>query len=928
MSEQRAQSLSRLVWLLAACLLLAFTLRLYHLPVQSLSYDEAVSVYLAKLPLKDMLAWTAGDVQPPLYYLLLKPWIALVGDSEFSLRFLSLLWSVLAVALFYRLGAAMGSRRVGMLAALVAAVHPWYVWHAQDARMYSQLVTLCLLATYTLVRQLQTPGRGEQRGSGILVLAYTAALYTHYLAVILFVYHFLAMAVYSWLHRRPYVLTRYVAAVILPSLLVYLPWLPAVLSTYRRDTSFWEGPLKAAEAASRVFTALFVGGVGETILEQRGLIVAMTMASALLVSYAVAVPRLPGRKVAFAAGLFLVPMAAIAVLLWLVPKFNARYFLPASIALPLLWGLALDADWRNHTFVSEAVMLMASLILLIGSWQGLSGMYWDERLTRDDFRGAIAFIAEHLQPDEAVLLSSGHIYPVWQYYMPDTPYIALPPSRVLSVQERLGFEIAEQLDRELLSKSGAWLLLWQDEVTDPMGVLPYLLDQAGAVEEEGFWQVRVRHYRFAQPVTLMPQPVIQRASTCDFGGLISFLGLSQPSSGEVVLFWRARQSLNSEYRAQLIVRDRAGHSVATIHTAPAGEHYPTSLWRAGELTFGRVRMQPAPGIPSGEYQLSIGVYDAHSGQALTLLDQAGNPQGQSCTLGAVSVSGNTSQVDVTSAIRFHNLRPLNAQWQNLRLLGAGACPPEALPPGTQFSLPLLWQSSGVMPPLNLAVRLDASSGPASVSSAPLSTTYPNDRWHSGEVVLTWLDLTLPADSPPGPTSVTIRPITGGGAFDDFQEVCQYEVKPVVRQFVAPRRMLWPSEAIVGGFARLLGIDASSQEVQVGTPLQITVHWQTLATPNRNYQVFLHLLGPDGKVWAQHNAEPLMGQRPTAGWLPGEVISDTVELLLDPSAPPGAYQIELGLFDQATAGMPRLEAEEDGKTLPDNAIRLGEVMVRH
>jgi predicted membrane-bound mannosyltransferase len=51
--------------------LLALTLRLYRLEAQSLWYDEGVSVYLARMSLPQLTAWTADDIQPPLYYYLL-----------------------------------------------------------------------------------------------------------------------------------------------------------------------------------------------------------------------------------------------------------------------------------------------------------------------------------------------------------------------------------------------------------------------------------------------------------------------------------------------------------------------------------------------------------------------------------------------------------------------------------------------------------------------------------------------------------------------------------------------------------------------------------------------------------------------------------------------------------------------------------------
>ena len=52
-------------------LLLAVALRLFRLGVDSLWYDETVSVTLAGKDLATLVAHTAGDIHPPGYYLLL-----------------------------------------------------------------------------------------------------------------------------------------------------------------------------------------------------------------------------------------------------------------------------------------------------------------------------------------------------------------------------------------------------------------------------------------------------------------------------------------------------------------------------------------------------------------------------------------------------------------------------------------------------------------------------------------------------------------------------------------------------------------------------------------------------------------------------------------------------------------------------------------
>ena len=81
-----------------AIILLAFLLRAVHLDFQSLWSDEGISLFRAVQPLPEL--WRNMPVEHvPGYFVLLHVWMAATGQADFALRYLSLLPSVLAVAL-------------------------------------------------------------------------------------------------------------------------------------------------------------------------------------------------------------------------------------------------------------------------------------------------------------------------------------------------------------------------------------------------------------------------------------------------------------------------------------------------------------------------------------------------------------------------------------------------------------------------------------------------------------------------------------------------------------------------------------------------------------------------------------------------------------------------------------------------------------
>ena len=79
---------------LITTLLVAFALRAHHLTFESLWSDEGISLQRAAEPLRAMLAAMPVEHAPG-YFVALRGWMALAGDSDFALRFFSLLGSVL-----------------------------------------------------------------------------------------------------------------------------------------------------------------------------------------------------------------------------------------------------------------------------------------------------------------------------------------------------------------------------------------------------------------------------------------------------------------------------------------------------------------------------------------------------------------------------------------------------------------------------------------------------------------------------------------------------------------------------------------------------------------------------------------------------------------------------------------------------------------
>jgi hypothetical protein len=129
----------------------------------------------------------------------------------------------------------------------------------------------------------------------------------------------------------------------------------------------------------------------------------------------------------------------------------------------------------------------------------------------------------------------------------------------------------------------------------------------------------------------------------------------------------------------------------------------------------------------------------------------------------------------------------------------------------------------------------------------------------------------------------------------------------------------PVQVRLGDTALLIGYETSSARGE--RALDVTLYWFALRETSVNLNAFVHLLGADGAVIAQHDGAPVGGFTPTTRWRPGEIVADTHRIPLSPEVGPGVYGLKAGLYDPATV----TNLPVDPST-PDNRVELGTVTV--
>lgn len=608
---------------LAALLLLTLGLRVLRLELQPLWWDEGYSVFFATRPLPELIARTAIDIHPPLYYVLLQLWTNVVGRDVVSLRLLSVLAGAAIIPLGAYCARALFGRRTAWLTGLLLAFSPLLVYYSQEVRMYGPLTGLALASIAFQLRLLEPGSTARPRvWLWIGYVAFTAlALYTEYYAVFVAAAQIAVVALFYLRPRKASVrlwLTSWAATALL-----YLPWLlysaPKLYAyvtakvgieqyarldplTYfaQHLVAFSTGhltPDSAVAPASLVFFALALGAIWS---RPRGLFTPPRALAAEPAAPAFTV-RLRGGAIAT---LFLLLPLSLGWLVNLVYPFHPiRYERLLLFAAPFF--LMLAARGLSLLLARQKALGVAALgLIALASAASLFQFYTVERYPDEDYRPLIAQIERAGGPGDLVYA----VYP-WQIGYLAAYYHGAPldlyevPSDLWMRDREAG---AAELARLHARYPRAWLLAYQRQghILEDRIAVEYANDYLLVDQTSG--NTRLSYFArgdatgsgtaalvFPPDLTI----TVQNASWT-----------ARPGATSIAMAAFAANAGTDAYNYSLRILDTNGNKLAQVDGPLA----------AGAVTLRRGLILPIP--TAGKYTLALVAYRRTDGAPLALSD--------------------------------------------------------------------------------------------------------------------------------------------------------------------------------------------------------------------------------------------------------------------------------------------------------------------
>jgi len=508
-------------WAVLGLVGIAFFLRTYTLGTQSLWRDEVDAIRFSSWAIRHLLE---GLIQEghngPLFFLLLRPWRILAGDSEFALRYPSAFMGTLAVPVGYLLVRQLHlSRETGLLLGLLLATSPYLVWYGQEAKMYAMLLVAVTLA---LIAYLKALAGGGLRGWVVFVAGTSLSFYLHILApLMLLVYGGVALVYHQQTRRRWKGWLMSMGCLTLPYLPLVIWQLSFFIEGTDRGHPFYPFQRQFQLLLQLYSSGLFYFSASVSVLRQQiqpyldplaqfaGLPVAQPFGGQMMATVGL-LPILLALFL-FLCGLFLknrqpgamatnLNLTRLVLAIWVlvpplvvylvslrIPIFEDRYLIYITPAFYLLLVLGLVYVNQYSTRLAGFCLGLILMINLIGLWHQQRGP------VKADFRAAAAYLASQPVKPANIMVQMPYLKHTFNYYYPHK-YNLL--DGLWTNSGKTEATLGAEMTRLTADLNSLWLVVSEEDTWDNRHLVRGWLDENGwLVDKAHFMRVDVYHYQ-------------------------------------------------------------------------------------------------------------------------------------------------------------------------------------------------------------------------------------------------------------------------------------------------------------------------------------------------------------------------------------------------------------------------------------------------
>lgn len=388
--------------------IIALIMRLLFVTKAAIWHDEGYSTMIVQHDFIDIIGRTMRDFHPPLYYLSLRAWQYIFGDSVLALRGFSILCGILTVIVFYLLMRKLFNETTARIAGFFVAIGPFAIRYSNEVRMYAMVALLVTLASYLLVTALEQKTKQTRWKWWLLyALSIIAALYTQYYAFFIVPVHI----GYTWRKLgglQQLVRNKYWWGAHLMVLVCYLPWVVVIKDQVTRVTNGFWIPAPTAETVPHTISQFLTYTSSSAAFTYEIITLHLIIFGLIAIYLKKKSLRAP---VLFLAAWVVVPIVGVLLLSIKQPVYQDRYFTYASIAF---YGLLAVIIMHLPYFIShhrtQSIAFSILTFVLASSLTSIAAQARHRMDTVGDY------VSSHVKQDDTIVSAELYTYFDFSYY--------------------------------------------------------------------------------------------------------------------------------------------------------------------------------------------------------------------------------------------------------------------------------------------------------------------------------------------------------------------------------------------------------------------------------------------------------------------------------------------------------------------------------
>jgi 4-amino-4-deoxy-L-arabinose transferase-like glycosyltransferase len=652
--------------LLLFLILVAFGRVMWQLDAKNLWWDETLSLQraesgwidliLGKLYLYDGLTSDLTYDQHPFFFFIVQGiLLRLAGKSEAVLRFPSVMAVTLLVPALWSLSRYFVRRGImpattPIWAALLASIHPFYLWYGQEARPYALWAMLAMVSTYCLLRATEA-GATDPRRWWVGYVVTALMFYTsHYYAVFLLPVHAILLALWLWARSRRLAMLAMGAALFAGAGVgAFAYWSIIIRQGGGRNFPKVEPHILFPDLLNAFSLGLSVDISRVWWLDL--VFGALALIGALFCLWGLARLRAGGW---LPVALVVCPIVVLLVAMTVYPAYmNARHMslIGGGFVILVAAGLAVIAQWGRLATVASSAL---ALLLLAGMGYSTVNYFTLELYAKDDFESLGSYLDRRLAPGDVVLVKSPFAWRAFTYY---TNIDAIPAAQAAGAHmAQYGVPLLRRVPwEEQEAKIGEWASEYRRMWLILSNTHPYM-DVERRIDkwmDENLFKVQeiiyFSHSSLSSALYLDKVPVyeglppeLEHPVNGVFGDLIQVVGLEvgQPVRDDlgipVTIYWQTLAPTPDHYKYILTLEEMMPDGPNRVLSLTEREPYdgaiPTIYWQPNQTIVEYSELprmaegawpRPQNGEEAARYRIYLQVYRADTLEKLPVTHAGG-----------------------------------------------------------------------------------------------------------------------------------------------------------------------------------------------------------------------------------------------------------------------------------------------------------------